>query len=470
MTLSREQLLAGLAPAALMAAGAVLSGPAMGGAGWYWPAAAVSTAMAAGLSMYLYPRGRAAACAWLGLGVFLCFGYLKFFWLARDASPAAAFFPARALGAFSSRELLLSAFLLQTASFAAFAAAVVLSFSFLERLAPGPGKREPVPPAPPGPLGAAPLALIPVLAGAAMWAIGKFKIGVLGMPSVPMPFHLAGVVFYFHTIFIPSLFLLQISSASRAGEEFRARAGILLFFLWGCGDMLLRNSRAGIFLVPLLLLFLAVSGGLKVKKAELLSGLLMLGLAVLSAPVATQYRYLRMGGEAPLAALKLAAAGYGAAARAVLGSAGFIFFRIPGIETTILVLGLVSSPLWGASLKVMFTGAGLAGYLSETLLGIPPESHMAVAASFIAGSYLAGGGAGVVLASFAAGALSVAVFPLVGLLAARTAEVGRALALLLFFWLTTEGFSPMFLKQAAAACLSVVLFELFFRRRAGAGA
>ena len=160
-----------------------------------------------------------------------------------------------------------------------------------------------------------------------------------------------------------------------------------------------------------------------------------------------------------------------AAARAVLGSIGFVFFRIPGIETTILVLGLASSPLWGASLKVMFTGAGLVGYLSETLLGIPPESHMAVAASFIAGAYLAGGWPGVVLASFAAGAFSVAVFPLVESLAARTARVGRALALLLFFWLTTEGFSPMFLKQAAAACLSVGLFELFLKRRAaGAGA
>lgn len=456
-------------PAVIIVGGALYTWAGLGFSWAYLLTAAISGTLAGLLAAWLYLRREEAVCAWLGLGIFLVFGYLKFFWITVDPSTAALFFPASTLPAFSSQQILLSAFILQSAAFAAYCIAVPLFFISGSLLFKGAAKAQKITDTAPASLPAILLAVIPLLSVAAMWVVGKNNIGVLGMPSIPLPFHLAGVVFYAQTIFIPALFLLQISAASRSGGQGYARAGILMFFAWGASDMLLRNSRASLFLVPLLLLFLAITGGLRVKRGEIIFGLIMLGSAFLLAPGATQYRYMRMGGASPLAALKLATGTYASGARAMLGSLGFIFFRIPGAETTILVLGLAAVPLWGGAFREMFTGAGLAGYLSQSLLGIPAESHNAIASSFVAGAYLAGGYYGVVLSSLLAAAFSVLGWMTIGTFAKKTSHVAKAIFLLLFFWGMTEGFSPMLLKQALVSAVSVAIFEFSLRGFARSG-
>ena len=395
--------------------------------------------------------------------ILLIFGYFKFYWLVLAPKFAQTFFTAKVKLLFLDPESLAAAFRIQTVSFLVYCAAL-LGFCALGGKKKGAAslsaEKEEVPcPSAAKVFTALALFLLPVL----MFLVYRYKVGVLGMPSKPLPLHLSGVIFYLQIIFLPGLLLAQIYSASRSGSPRLARAGGGLLLLWAVADAVLRTSRASLLLAPLLILFLALSGGLKLRKTEIGAVLGAGFMAVFFLPMITRYRELRMCAATSFDAIAFLLYNFSLAPRDLLGSIAFLVFRVPGVETLVLVLGFPSPVIGSGCFRVLFSGDGLSGYLTHRLMGAPAGDLSGFATSFLGGAYLCGGVPAVVIASVLAALVATYGWNALKALRLETLPVARTFFLILLFWGMTEGVSPTLFKQAAAAAVSLLAFETVMR-------
>lgn len=239
---------------------------------------------------------------------------------------------------------------------------------------------------------------------------------------------------------------------------------MLLFAVWAVSDVLLRSSRASLMLVPLLGLFLMLSGGIKIRKVESLAVLGMGFFAVLLSPLIWGYRVCRLTGLDSFSALISSISAFSPTLSGLSKSLNFIFFRVPGIEMAVIVSGFLVKPLWGRAFSVMLTGKGFSWYLGHSAFGLPYEAPNGFATPFIAQWYMAGGYPGIILAGIALAFFTATAWERLTRSEFILAPVARAFFLLLFFWSLTEGISPALVKQTLVFAAFILAGEFIVRR------
>jgi len=422
----------------------------------------VLAAAAAWLAFYsLAERQRGNIAAWLAFFILLVFGYAKFYWLVLDPSPVKEFFPEWwAWRHFEIPTTMIDAFLMQTLGFAGFSFSMFVSAGFKES-----GRRPTREQVKIGPAFLRSfLALLIGILPVSVFLVQKYKVGLLGMPSAPLPFHMSGFIFYLHTIVLPIMIVAFIYLCEKAAEYWWSRTGMLFFAVWAVSDVLLRSSRASLMLVPLLGLFLALSGGIKIRKVESLALLGMGFFAVLLSPLIWGYRVSRLSGLDSFSALISSISAFSPTFSGLFKSLSFIFYRVPGIETAVIVSGFPVKPLWGRAFAVMLTGKGYSWYLGHSAFGLPYEAPNGFATPFIAQWYMAGGYPGIILAGIALAFFTVAAWERLMRSEFIMAPVARAFFLLLFFWSLTEGISPTLVKQTLVFTAVILAGELVLRK------
>lgn len=397
------------------------------------------------------------AAAWLVFFLLLLFGYAKFYWLAVDPAPIREFFTEwTSWRHFEVPATLLDAFLMQTLGFAGFCLSVFFLPTRLKDV-PEQGVSSYV-------IGASALryyfcAITGLLIGS-IWLVYKFKIGFMGMVSEPLPLHLSGLIFYSHTMVLPILIISAICLAEAARKYFWSRAGMALFILWALADVILRSSRASLMLVPLLLLFLSIGGGIKVRKAEALAGFGIGFMAIILSPLIWSYRVSRLSGCGSFAALKASVSSFSFTTAGLAKSISFIFFRVPGIDIPVIISGFKVKILGAEAFDVLFSEKGYSWYIGHSAFGLPFDAPNGFATPFIGQWYMAWGYPGIMLAGIAVGVFSVAAWNSLLKCCSPLAPVARAFFLLLFFWGFTEGVAPALFKQVFVASAALLFGEL----------
>lgn len=430
----------------------------------HWPVYLLLTAAAlVSGSLAIKALGEAGdnnAAAWLVFCILLVFGYGKFYWLILDPAPVRQFFPeGPAWEFFTNSDALLAAFRMQTLGFAAFC----LSLAGFLRFKKGRGAFNP------GKVEISPVFLRFLFLSfsgvffISVFLMHKYKVGVLGMASEPMPFHLSGLIFYLHTMVLPVVILTFIYLCETTAKYWRSRLGMLAFIVWALSDVILRTSRASLMLVPLLLLFLALSGGIKIRKSEAWAGLVMGALAVILSPLIWGYRVCRLSGLGSLVSIISSISAFHLRISDFSKAFSFIFFRIPGIETAVVVTGFMVKPLWAGTFGVLFSGKGFSWYLGHSAFGLPFDAPNGFATPFIAQWYMAGGYPGIALAGIAAALFPAAAWAGLRSSKSAVAPVAGSFFLLLLFWALTEGVSPYLLKQTLVSASALFAAEIVIR-------
>lgn len=256
------------------------------------------------------------------------------------------------------------------------------------------------------------IVVVPLLMIVLGYIAYAYRIGQMGAaPGEPLPFRLKGVIFYARHVLIPLLIVAIIYRATLSRDGRSLSIGLLLLAIHGVSDTVLRASKSSLLLCLLLVVFLSVSGGIRIRrKGLMIVGALVLG-AILLMPTITYYRALRFGSDAGL--WQLFASAFGAANQDFIGvlqkSFNAVYFRIPGIETIWAINSLAKEPLGTGLIETMRSPFGVTGYLNFEIYQVPVESYTLFAPGFVGWFYLAGGEIGLVLGGIALALLCVKV-------------------------------------------------------------
>ena len=307
------------------------------------------------------------------------------------------------------------------------------------------------------------LLLSPVLMLVLGYFASIYHIGQLGSSiKAELPFRLAGVIYYARLIFVPTLLMFLICAADRAGRQDMVRAGFLLLLAHGVMDVLIKSSRGALLLSVLSLIFLALVGGYKIRRMEKYAFSAVVALAAIAIPLTHQYRVLRNSGLEITAAISGLADSPWNLSTMILDAIQFIYFRLPGVEMPIAIMGVGGRPLGSRAFEVLSVPNGVADYLTHTVLGFPQEVTHSFAPSFIGWFYLIGGELGVITSGMIL-ALFVTVFwgKLIGQ-RLYSGPVAQTLFLLILFNAMTEGTLDvlryhMFAMIACIMCIEIVM-------------
>jgi hypothetical protein len=111
------------------------------------------------------------------------------------------------------------------------------------------------------------LVLVPLLMLALGYVAFIYRIGQMGVdPGEPLPFRLKGVIFYARHVLIPLLILAIIYRATLASETRSVSVGLILLAMHGVSDAILRGSKSSLLLCLLLVVFLAASEGMRIRR------------------------------------------------------------------------------------------------------------------------------------------------------------------------------------------------------------
>lgn len=254
--------------------------------------------------------------------------------------------------------------------------------------------------------------LLPLLMLALAFISHKYHIGEMGADSgEPLPFRLKGVIFYARFIIIPLLIIWLIYLSGRSGHIVVARLGIAFLMMHGVIDMFLRGSRSSLLLSVLLLVFLVMSGGLKLHRNEKIAAFFVLLAGLFMVPVMTEYRMHRVVEHLPvmdaiLTSLSIIGNEWWAT---LFRGIEFVLFRMPGIEAVSAMVSLDTEPLGIRTIEILQNKQGIAGYLTHDVYGITRDSNTLSAPSFVGWFYLVGGVLGAVI-----GSLSLSVIVVIG--------------------------------------------------------
>lgn len=308
--------------------------------------------------------------------------------------------------------------------------------------------------------------ILPLLMMVLAYVSHKYHIGEMGADSGdPLPFRLKGIIFYARFVMIPLLIMLLIYLAQRCDRIIISRFGILLLMLHGVIDMLLRGSRSSLLLSILLLVFLVISGGVKLYRNEKALALLVLVAGLFMVPVMTEYRTYRVVenlsvADAILASLSIIGNEWWAT---LLRGIEFVLFRMPGIEAVSAIISLDSEPLGMQTLEVIRGEQGIAGYLTHDVYRIPIEANTLSAPSFVGWLYLVGGVISVVSGSFLLAIAAVWGWVILGNKYFVISPIIRSFFLWVLFTALTEGTIDSMQFMVVVGVLVLLAIELFMR-------
>jgi len=308
--------------------------------------------------------------------------------------------------------------------------------------------------------------LIPLLMIVLAYVSHKYHIGEMGADSgEPLPFRLKGIIFYARFIMIPLLIMLLIYLAEQCDHIIISRIGIVFLMLHGVIDMLLRGSRSSLLLSVLLLVFLVMSGGLKLFRSEKTLAFLVLIAGLFMVPIMTEYRMHRVVDNLPvidaiLTSMSIVGNEWWTT---LLRGIEFVFFRIPGIEAVSAMISLDAEPLGMQTFQIIRAEQGIAGYLTHDVYGITRDANTLSAPSFVGWFYLVNGAVAV-----ATGALALALAVIFGwwFLGKKyfvASPIARTFFLWMLFTALTEGTLDSMLFMFVVGVLVLASIEAFIR-------
>lgn len=217
-------------------------------------------------------------------------------------------------------------------------------------------------------------------------------------PGEPLPFRLKGVIFYGRLVLLPLMVLAIIQIGNRLERKEYVWIGFALLAIHGASDMFIRVSRSSILLCMLLLAFLSVTGGFRLKRSTVLIGLGLALFTIYMMPIVMQYRLiLILEPDVSLVTAFQRAfwSAQGSVMATFLNGLSTVYFRIPGIETTWAIVNTGTEPLGLNTFSAMRGSSGITGYLTHTLYRIEPNYFTLFAPGFVGWLYLVGGDIGV---------------------------------------------------------------------------
>ena len=400
---------------------------------------------------------------WVSLGIVLMVYFFRFYWIALDSTPIKAMLHLPAYNAILQDTALIEGFKLLVLFFSVFCffSAILLnyvknsdqmlvrprlkyseeSYYFIAQILL--------------------FSLLPVMLVLG-YVANLYHIGEMGADSgEALPYRLKGLIFYARFMLVPLLALLLIYTAERSGRIILSRYGILLLLLHGFMDMFIRNSRSGLLLCVLLIVFLIIVGGIKLRRSEkLLVGITTM-LAIVMVPIITEYRYHRTVNDfSILQALTnsfnaVGGEGIGLLARGFT----FIFFRIPGIEAIIAMVGLGAEPLGMKSIEVLGTEQGLTGYLTHVIYQTPIEWVTLAAPSYIGWFYLVSGWSGLVVAGILVPIFIVVIWKYISDRYLLSSPIAKTFFLWMLFIALTEGTIDLMIYMFLVGIICIAVIE-----------
>lgn len=282
--------------------------------------------------------------------------------------------------------------------------------------------------------------LIPVLMGVTTYVMYITGIGRMAADNPYLSFRLAGWVFHVRTTLIPALLLLLIWSSDKAGLRKYFAFGIILLFLHGMSDMLLRSSR-GAILIPFILLTILflVTGRINKKRVQLFG--VILSITILLWPVISYYRYVRAAD--PTIALdhilvesikNVSSTGSFSLSETFKEGVTSVIFRFIGADSLIQIMGANLAPLYTSAF-----GMSVTRFFTFNVVGFPPNAIQGCSPSFPGYFYLIGGNGLVVIAMASFVFLSWFCWCLLAKLKLRCLPVAQALFLWWIFSVFSSG-------------------------------
>lgn len=301
--------------------------------------------------------------------------------------------------------------------------------------------------------------LIPILMGVTAYIMFIYGIARMAVDNPYLPFRLAGWIFHIRSTLIPALLLLYIWSSDTAGLRKHFGFGVILLFLHGVSDMLLRSSRGAILLSFIILTMLFLVTGRITKKRVQLFGVILL-ITVMLFPVISYYRYLRAADlSAPIVSMfidsinNISFAGSFSFFEMLKEVAVSIIFRFTGADSLLHIIGANLAPLYTDAFNIPVTR-----FFTVDVIGFSPEAIHGSAPSFLGWFYLVGGN-GLVLTSIFGFTAFVCIFwRILPKLKLRCLPVAQALFLMWIFIIFSEGvldrlyLSILVMAGSIAAC------------------
>jgi len=380
---------------------------------------------------------------WVSLGVVLMVYFVRFYWIAIDPTPVKAMLHTPAYNAILQDAALITGFKLLVLFFSIFCVFSAMLLNYVKnsdqmlarpRLKYNEGSYYFI-------AQTLLFSLLPVMLVLG-YVANRYHIGEMGADSgEALPYRLKGLIFYARFMLVPLLALLLIYTAERSGRIFLSRYGILLLLLHGFMDMFIRNSRSGLLLCILLIVFLIIAGGIRLRRSEkILVGITTMA-AIVMVPIITEYRYHRTVNDFPIMhALTNSINAVGDEGIGLLTRGfTFIFFRIPGVEAITAMIGLGAEPLGMKSVEVLSTELGLSGHLTHVIYQIPTEWVTLAAPSYIGWFYLIGGWLGLVVAGILVPVFIVVIWKYIGDRYLLSSPIAKTFFLWMLFIALTEG-------------------------------
>ena len=421
---------------------------------------------------------------WIALIIFLLVYFIRFYWITIDALPINRMLPWSSLFKFSTmvedRVSLLRAFKLSVTAFTCFSLAAAALLFYMRELGSSAYQSA----------DEGRSTLHGLIAKRSLWAVTLFMsvlgyisyayhIGEMGAQlSDPLPFHLKGVVFYASTIVVPLVILLSIFLAERSGCMITSRVGMLILIMHGVMNMLLRNSRSALLLSLILLIFLMLAGGVKLRlKEKVLFGAMMI-LGFWMVPIMTVYRSYRTTFnqsvvDAFFSALSNVAQN---GSDQIFKGVEFVFFRMPGIECLWNMLARHAEPLGAYSIDVIHQKDGIAGYVTRVIYSYGESMYFPAsfvdaqlfapslfAPSFVGWCYLVAGLPAIMVGSVLLGILSVLGGKFLNRKYLETGPVAQVFFLWILFMALTEGTLDSMIHMFIVGLITIVFLEASLR-------
>lgn len=295
-------------------------------------------------------------------------------------------------------------------------------------------------------------------------------IAIMGVESVRLPFHLAGIIFYTRTAIIPALLLLAIWLCQRAGSTQMAKAYLMLLLGFGLSDMLLRSSRGALVGSILLWWFLSLTGGHSIRrKAYVLLG--VLAVAVFFAyPFVAEFRNVRItSGSRDIIALlgetekNLIGGSVEQVGTLIVGGFGKSLNRFTGIDMLMAFNASHIQPL-GPNAWAMLKSSGLGEYLTRDIFGYTNTTTNAMAPGLLGWFFLLGGNPMVIMGTIGFTVLTGFLWKVMRRLGLRTLPVAQALfSLLLLTTAVDGGLDSLVGLTVLSWPVAIILCEFLFR-------
>ncbi len=312
--------------------------------------------------------------------------------------------------------------------------------------------------------------LIPILMGVTTYVMYSTGMCRMGADNTYLSFRLAGWIFYARSTLIPALLLLLIWSSDKAGLRKHLAFGIILLFLHGMSDMLLRSSRGAILIPFILLTILFLVTERITKKRIQLFGVILL-ITILLWPVISYYRYVRAADSTISIDYNLKESIKNVSSTESFSlpemskeAAIAVIFRFVGADSLIYIMGANLPPLYTHAF-----GMSVSRFFTVDVVGFSPDAIMGCAPSFLGWFYLVGGNGLVVIAMACFVFLAWFCWRLLAKLKLLCLPVAQALFLWWIFHLFSSGVLDSLYLAILVMAGSIATCEWLLRTSGGRG-